>query len=79
MEIGPISAIRPVAPVKPSTAAPDLSHVYEVEYLGQSDDEYTPGNRKAARGLEDEAEPEEDAGQDGPSQAGESMKVNFLA
>ena len=55
MDIAPISAIRPVTMVKPSPAAPDLSRVFEAEYLGQSrDDEYTPANRKAARGLEDE-------------------------
>jgi len=57
MDIAPISAIRPVTMVKPSPAAPDLSRVFEAEYLGQSrDDEYTPANRKAARGLEDEEE-----------------------
>jgi hypothetical protein len=55
MDIGPISAIRPVAMIKPSTAAPDLTRVFEVEYLGQSgDDEYTPTNRNEARRPEDE-------------------------
>jgi hypothetical protein len=55
MDIGPISAIRPVAMVKPSRGAPDLSRVFEVEYLGQSrDDQYSSANQKAARGLEDE-------------------------
>src|SRR4051794_35327628 len=58
MDIGPVSAIRPLTMVKPSPAAPDLSRVFEAEYLGQSkDDEYTPG-RKPARGLEDEEEAE---------------------
>lgn len=58
MEIGPVSATRPVAMVKPSPATPDLSRVFEVEYLGQSkDDEYTPGSRPR-RGLEDEEEAE---------------------
>lgn len=62
MEIGPITAVRPVPVVKPSPAAPDLSRVFEVEYLGQSaDDEYTPANRKAGRGLEDE---EDEAAED---------------
>ena len=57
VDIAPISAIRPVTMVKPSPTAPDLSRVFEAEYLGQSsDDEYTPNNRKAARGLEDEEE-----------------------
>jgi hypothetical protein len=46
--------------VKPFPSAPDLSRVFEAEYLGQSsDDEYTPNNRKAARGLEDEGEDDE--------------------
>ena len=57
MDIGPISAIPPVTMVKSSPAAPDLSRVFEAEYLGQSrDDEYSPAHRKAARGLEDEDE-----------------------
>jgi len=60
MDISPIAAIRPVSSIRPSPAAPDLSRVFEVEYLGQpGDDEYTPGNRRAGRGLEDE----EDDGQ----------------
>jgi hypothetical protein len=55
MEIGPITAVRPVTMIKPSRSAPDLSRVFEVEYLGQSgDDEYTRANGNAARGLEDE-------------------------
>jgi hypothetical protein len=53
MEIGPITAVRPVPMIKVSRGAPDLSRVFEVEYLGQpGDDEYTQA--KAARGLEDE-------------------------
>lgn len=60
MDISPISAIRPVTSIRPSPAAPDLSRVFEVEYLGQSaDDEYTPGNRRTARGLEDEEDDRE--------------------
>jgi hypothetical protein len=59
MDIAPISAIRPVTMIKPSTPAPDLSRVFEVEYLGQSpDDDYSPAGRKAARGLEDEEDEE---------------------
>ncbi len=55
MEIGPVSAIRPVTMLKRSPSAPDLSRVFEVEYLGQSnDDGYTPADRKPGRGLEDE-------------------------
>jgi len=55
MEIGPIGAVRPVPVIKPAGGAPDLSRVYEAEYLGESrDDEYTPDNGEAARGLEDD-------------------------
>ena len=83
MEIGPITAVRPVTMIKPSRGAPDLSRVFEVEYLGQSgDDEYTRANGKAARGLEDE---EEDAAEE-PGDAGthavgvpHSSKVDFFA
>jgi len=83
MEIGPITAVRPVTMIKPSRGAPDLSRVFEVEYLGQSgDDEYTPANGKAERGLEDE---EEDAAEE-PGDAGtqaegvlHSSTVNFFA
>jgi hypothetical protein len=54
MEIGPISALRPVSMIKRPLEDPDLSRVVEVEHGGQSeDDEYTPANRKASRGLED--------------------------
>ncbi len=69
MEITPITGIRPVPMVKPSAAAPDLSRVFEAEYLGQSaDDTYTPSQKKASQGLEEEDddaelvdEPEESA------------------
>jgi len=83
MEIGPITAVRPVPVAKPSPAAPDLSRVFEVEYLGQSaDDDYTPANRKAARGLEDE---EDEAGEDLPEAGADrapltpSGRVSFFA
>ncbi|HEY3626539.1 MAG TPA: hypothetical protein VGL00_09650 [Terracidiphilus sp.] len=81
MDIGPISAIRPVTMIKPSAAAPDLSRVFEVEYLGQSsDDEYTP-HRKAGRGLEDKDQEEEpDATEFEMSEAANfSGKVSFFA
>ena len=65
MDIGPISAIRPVTLSQPSRSAPDLSRVMEAEYLGQSaEDEYTPNDRKAARGLEDEEDPVTTKGED---------------
>jgi hypothetical protein len=83
MDIGPISAISPVTMVKPSPVAPDLSRVFEVEYLGHTpDDEYTPANRKAARGLEDEEdESEADESSDAPtsSQPTSFGKVSFFA
>jgi len=82
MEIGPIPAIRPVTMIKPSLTAPDLSRVFEVEYLGHSaDDEYTPGNGKATRGLEEEEENLDEAAVESgarqlPPPAG---KVSFFA
>jgi len=83
MDIGPISAIRPLTMVKPFPAAPDLSRVFEAEYLGQSsDDEYTPNNRKAARGLEDEGEESErdaSAESDAPPRAMASGSVSLFA
>ena len=83
MEIGPITAVRPVPMIKPSRGAPDLSRVFEVEYLGQSgDDEYTRANGKAARGLEDEeeniAEETADAGVEAETVV-PSNTVNFFA
>lgn len=83
MEIGPITAVRGVAIIQPSAGAPDLSRVYEVEYLGQSgEDQYTPANRNPARGLEDEegdaaeetAPPEAQARSDA-----DSRKISFFA
>ncbi len=60
MGIGPISAVRPVSMIKPSPEDPDLTRVFEVEHMGPSgDDEYTPANGKASRGLEDEEEEEQ--------------------
>ncbi len=83
MEIGPITAVSPVSRMKLSRGAPDLSRVFEVEYLGPSgDDEYTPGNGKAARGLEDEEEDAADKTPDAETQAEgivRSSKVNFFA
>ena len=82
MEIGPVSAIRPVTMIKPSSTAPDLSRVYEVEYLGESgDDEYTPANRSAARGPEDEdQEGAPDAMEfETPEATNAAGKVNFFA
>lgn len=81
MDIAPISAIRPVTMVKPSPAAPDLSRVFEAEYLGQSsDDEYTPNSRKAVRGLEDEdGELESSAESDAPASGIASGGLSLFA
>ncbi len=83
MEIGPVTAIRSVPSIKPSPAAPDLSRVFEVEYLGQpSDDDYTSSQRKASRGLEDEdddLEPDADASDASPDAASLPAKVSFFA
>jgi hypothetical protein len=81
MDIGPVSAIRPVTLVRPSPATPDLSRVGETENRGHSgDDEYTPADRKAARGLEDE---EDEAAVEEPTEApwqpGSSGTVSFFA
>ena len=55
MDVSPISAIRPATAIRPLRVAPDLSRVFEVEYLGQSsEDEYTHADSKEARGMEDE-------------------------
>lgn len=55
MDVSPISAIGPVREVRPRLAAPDLSRVFEVEYLGQAnDEEYAPSDRDQGRGMEDE-------------------------
>jgi hypothetical protein len=81
MEIGPITPVRPVPAIKPSPVAPDLSRVFEVEYLGQSDeDEYRSSNRKAARGLEDEEEGlAEETAEAVARPPGLTTKVNFFA
>lgn len=55
MDIGPITGIGPILPTRPSGAAPDLSRVFEVEYLGESPEEqYEASRQRASRGLEDE-------------------------
>lgn len=83
MEIGPITAVRPVPMIKVSRGAPDLSRVYEVEYLGQSDDdEYSRGNGRATRGFEDEEEDIADQTTDASMEAENavpSSKVSFFA
>ena len=82
MDIAPISAIRPVTMVKPSPAAPDLSRVFEAEYLGESrDDEYSPAQRKATRGLEDEEDEtsDEELSAEDKEKSVPAARVSFFA
>ena len=82
MDISPISALRPVSMMKRSPEDPDLSRVVEVEHMGRSeDDEYTPADRRASRGLEDDEKAgEASADLDGASEAGAPVKaVNLFA
>ncbi len=83
MEITPITGIRPAPMVNPSAAAPDLSRVFEAEYLGQSaDDAYTPSQKKASRGLEEEdedAELVEELEESVPYAMVPTAKVSFFA
>jgi hypothetical protein len=61
MEIGPISAIRPITMVKPLRGDVDLSGVFAIEFRKQADDAtYSSSQRRIARGLEDEASDEDD-------------------
>ena len=54
MGIGPIIGIRPISTIKPPASSPDLTGVFAIEFRGQQDETYSPGNQRAARGLEDE-------------------------
>lgn len=54
MEIGPIPGIRAVLPVQTSRPASDLSAVFRVEFQREQQERYTPHERNAERGLEDE-------------------------
>ena len=55
MDVSPIAAIRPAEPVRALHVTPDLSRVFEVEYLGQSgEDEYRHSDPDQVRGMEDE-------------------------
>jgi hypothetical protein len=63
MDIGPISAIRPVSMARPSPpgsdTGADLAGVFAVEFRNQQpDDAYSP-SRQPDRGLEDDDETDE--------------------
>lgn len=61
MEIGPINAVRPVTMVKPLRADVDVTGVFAVEFRKKAEDAtYSSNQQRAARGLEDEAAPDED-------------------
>ena len=82
MDIGPVSAIRPVTSIRSFPGGSDLSRVSEVQHRDQSrDDEYTPADRQASRGLEDEED--EEVAPDDPAGvapvASSSGKVSFFA
>jgi len=81
MDIGPVSAIRPVTAIRPSPGSPDLSRVSETQHRSQpGDDDYTPAHRKASRGLEDEEEVAATEQPPTPPPAATSTgKVNFFA
>jgi hypothetical protein len=58
MVIGPVSVIRSIPSVRPSSLGsdlnPDLTGIFAAEFRDQQrDDSYSP-SRKASRGLEDE-------------------------
>jgi hypothetical protein len=86
MDIGPISSIRPVLPVRPSPpgsdARPDLAGVFAAEFRDQQrDDAYSP-SRKASRGLEDEDSEEEAADLQSAGErrnASEDSSISFFA
>jgi hypothetical protein len=85
MDIGSVSAIRPIPSVRPSPPGsdlnPDLTGVFAAEFRNQQrDDSYSP-SRKASRGLEDEddAEPIEPESASEPQIAASSSAISFFA
>jgi hypothetical protein len=57
MEIGPILGVPAVTMVKPDRLSPDLSRVFEAEYLGGSpDDSYEASDPNAQDGEDEAAE-----------------------
>lgn len=89
MEIGPINAVRPVTMVKPLRADVDLTGVFAVEFRKKAEDAtYSLNRQRVARGLEDEAAPDEDLQEESDSDSASSDsfrpvtavgKINFFA
>jgi hypothetical protein len=81
MDISPISAVRPVAPIRPALDERDLTRVGETGHLGQSGEhECTPQNRATSRGLEDEEDESEPKGVDAEAEPSvSSAGVNLFA
>jgi hypothetical protein len=79
VDISPVSAVRPLTLIRPSPGAPDLTRVTETENRGRSgEDEYTPAEGEAKRGLEDE-EDEAAAGARDEQAEGRSGGVSVFA
>ena len=90
MEIGPIVGIRPITMIKPTASSPDLTGVFAIEFRGQQDETYSPGNQHTSRGLEDEEsgdellaeaadQPVEELSVDSEDQPASPRKVSFFA
>ena len=82
MDIGPVSAIRPVTGSRSRPGGPDVSRVTETQHRDRSkDDEYTPADHQTPRGLEDE-EGEELADEESSGNTAFAPlpgKINFFA
>ena len=86
MEIGPVTAVRPIPSSRPSPPGssenPDLTGVFAAEFRDQQrDDSYSP-NRKASRGLEDEdddVETSEPESMHEPRLAADSSSISYFA
>ena len=82
MDIGPVSAIRPVTGVRSFPGSSDVTRVSQTQHRDQSpDDEYTPTGDQAGRGLEDEEGEEvtDEEGSDTAPFVPPPGKVSFFA
>ena len=81
MEIGPIANVHPLPVSQPKGMEIGLPAIFEVEYLGRTDDEsYSPGGGKAASGYEEDSVSDDMAGQEPDSiQAAQSGSVNTIS